>query len=202
MRKCSTCQHPKRAEIDRRLAGGEPGNSIARDYALNPSSLHRHRVNCLGLANANALMKEVARGSAAIALLPTKDKLASGYDELRVRIDEIVKQAEKEGSLKIAISGLNSIRQTLDSLARLAGHGRPTSGEAESATETIGSSVDTGDIAARLIKYFDHEPELKARIAQALFDMADNDVGDDDAGDDAGDDVGIQSMGGKNEPMH
>ena len=28
-RKCSTCQHVKRAEIDRRLAAGEPGNQIA-----------------------------------------------------------------------------------------------------------------------------------------------------------------------------
>jgi hypothetical protein len=42
-RKCSPCQHVKRAEIDRRLAAGEPGNQIAHDYELNPSSLHRHR---------------------------------------------------------------------------------------------------------------------------------------------------------------
>ena len=48
-RKCSTCQHIKRAEIDRRLAAGEPGGQIARDYDLNPSSLHRHRTNCLKL---------------------------------------------------------------------------------------------------------------------------------------------------------
>jgi hypothetical protein len=28
-RKCSTCQHTKRAEVDRRLAADEPGNQIA-----------------------------------------------------------------------------------------------------------------------------------------------------------------------------
>ena len=39
-RKCSTCQHVKRAEIDRRLAAGEPGSEIAKDYGINPSSLH------------------------------------------------------------------------------------------------------------------------------------------------------------------
>ena len=59
-RKCSTCQHIKRVEVDRRLAAGEPGNQIARDYDLNPSSLHRHRVNCLGLSSSNAIMKEAA----------------------------------------------------------------------------------------------------------------------------------------------
>src|SRR5215211_3902353 len=74
-RKCSTCQHTKRAEIDRRLAAGEPGNQIARDYDLNPSSLHRHRTNCIGLASSNSIMKEVARGTAAITCLPSKDDL-------------------------------------------------------------------------------------------------------------------------------
>ena len=70
-RKCGTCQHIKRAEIDRRLAAGEPGKQIARDYHLNPSSLHRHRVHCLGLSSSNATMKEVARGTAAVTCLPS-----------------------------------------------------------------------------------------------------------------------------------
>ena len=57
-RKCPTCQHVKRAEIDRRLAAGEPDNPIAKDYGISPSSLHRHRANCLKLASSNAIMKE------------------------------------------------------------------------------------------------------------------------------------------------
>jgi FixJ family two-component response regulator len=76
-RKCSTCQHIKRAEIDRRLAAGEPGNQIASDYQLNPSSLHRHRANCLKLSSSNAIMKEAARGTAALAVLPSKDELGA-----------------------------------------------------------------------------------------------------------------------------
>jgi hypothetical protein len=58
-RKCSTCQHVKRAEINRRLAAGEPGNQIASDYDLNPSSLHRHRANCLGPSSSNTIMNVV-----------------------------------------------------------------------------------------------------------------------------------------------
>ena len=84
-RKCSTCQHVKRAEIDRRLAGGEPGKQVASDYGLNPSSLHRHRVNCLKLASSNAIMKEVARGTAAVACLPSRDDLGSAYSDLRAQ---------------------------------------------------------------------------------------------------------------------
>jgi hypothetical protein len=123
-RACCTCQHLRRPEIDRRLAAGEPVAQVARDYELNPSSLHRPRVNCLKLGSSNVIMKEAARGTAAVALLPSKETLGGAYFDLRARIDDIVAQAEQQGSLAVALSGLNSIRHTLDSLARLAGHDR------------------------------------------------------------------------------
>jgi hypothetical protein len=171
-RRCNTCQHIKRAEIDRRLAAGEPGSQVARDYDLNPSSLHRHRTNCLGLSSSNAIMKEVSRGSAAVALLPSKETLGGAYVELRDRIDQIVGQAEQQGSLAVAISGLNSIRHTLDSLSRLAGYDRPIGSQVNVAVQT-NVNVDLTQIAERVIKHFDREPELKARIAQALLEIDD-----------------------------
>ena len=170
-RKCSTCQHVKRVEIDRRLAAGEPGNQIAADYHLNPSSLHRHRCNCLGLASSNAIMKEVSRGTAAVACLPTKDDLNTAYFDLRTQIDDIVAQARAEGSLPIALSGLNSIRHTLDSLSRLAGFDRQGA-QVNLAVQT-NVNVDLRQVAERVIQQFDREPELKARIAQALLEVDD-----------------------------
>jgi ABC-type branched-subunit amino acid transport system substrate-binding protein len=95
----------KRPEIDRRLAAGEPAAQVARDYDINLSSLHRHRVNCLKLGSANAIKKEAARGSAAMALLPSKETLSGAFCDLHTRIDEIIAQAQAEGSLKIALSG-------------------------------------------------------------------------------------------------
>jgi len=124
MRSCHTCQNLKRPEIDRRLAAGEPSKQIARDYGLNPSSLHRHRVNCIGLASSKDVMKEAARSTAALACLPSKEELGTAYSDLRVRIDQIVAQAQAGGSLAIALQGLNALRQSLDSLARIAGHDR------------------------------------------------------------------------------
>ena len=170
MRLCKTCEHLKRPEIDRRLAAGEPVDPIrVHDYDLTGSSVHRHRKNCLKLGSSNQIRKDVARGSAAVALLPSKESLGSAYSELQARIDEIVTQAQQQGSLNVAISGLNSIRQTLDSLARLAGHLQPAGTQVNVAVQT---NVDAGaaQIAERLIAAFDHEPELKARIAQALLE--------------------------------
>ncbi len=171
-RSCRTCQHLKRPEIDRRLAAGEPSAQVARDYELNASSLHRHRTNCLNLGSSNVIMKEAARGSAAVALLPSKETLSGAYFELRSRIDQIVAQAEQQGSLPVALSGLNSIRHTLDSLARLAGHDRPAGTQVNVALQT-NVVFDLTQIAERLIRSFDREPEVKARIAQALLEIDD-----------------------------
>jgi hypothetical protein len=159
-RKCSTCQHIKRAEIDRRIAAGEPGGQIARDYDLNPSSLHRHRTNCLKLSSSNAIMKEVSRGTAAVACLPSKDDLNSAYFELRSQIDQIVTQTKQQGSLQIALSGLNSIRQTLDSLSRLAGFDRQ--GTRVNVAVQTNVNLNLTQIAERVIEQFDGEPEIKA----------------------------------------
>ncbi|MGC2717195.1 MAG: hypothetical protein WA366_27845 [Pseudolabrys sp.] len=169
MRNCKTCQHLKRPEIDRRLAAGEPVAQVARDHDLNVSSLHRHKTNCLKLGSSNEIKKEAARGSAAVALLPSKENLGGAYADLQRRIDEIVTQAQQQGSLNVAISGLNSIRQTLDSLARLAGHLQPASTQVNGAVQT-NVNVGAMQIAERLIQKFDHEPELKARIAHALLE--------------------------------
>jgi hypothetical protein len=117
-------------------------------------------------------MKEVARGTAAITCLPSKDELNNAYFELRARIDQIVTQAEQQGSLAVAISGLNSIRHTLDSLTRLAGYDRPNGAQVNVAVQT-NVKLDLSSLAERLTKSFDHEPELKGRIAQALLEIDD-----------------------------
>jgi hypothetical protein len=170
-RSCSTCQHVKRVEIDRRLAAGEPGGQIAKDYGIHPSSLHRHRSNCLGLASSGVIMKETARGTAAVACLPSKEDLNGAYFDLRDQIDEIVAQAKAEGSLQIALSGLNAIRHTLDSLSRLSGFDRQ--GTQVNVAVQTNVHVELTALAERIIQKFDHEPELKARIAQALVEVDD-----------------------------
>ena len=117
-------------------------------------------------------MKEVSRGIAAVACLPSKDDLSAGYFQLRTQIDQIVSQAKEAGSLQIALSGLNSIRQTLDSLSRLAGFDRQ--GTQVNVAFQNNVNVDLAQIAERIIQKFDHEPELKARIAQALMEVDDD----------------------------
>jgi hypothetical protein len=169
-RSCTICQHVKRAEIDRRLANGEPAALIAHAYKRSESSVHRHRKNCLKLASSNLIKKEAAQGSAAVALLPSKENLSAGYLELRDRLAEIATTAQKEGSLKVALSGLNFARQTLDSLARLAGHTQAGGTQINVAVQTnVNTKLDV--LVERLIQRFDQKPEIKAEIAQAFREM-------------------------------
>jgi hypothetical protein len=172
MRTCKTCQHLKRPEIDRRLAAGEPTAQVARDHEINLSSLHRHRTNCLRLGSANEIKREAALGSAAVALLPSKETLSGALTDIASRIDEIIVQAQAEGSFKTALSGLNSLRQTLETHARLAGHIGPASAQVNVAIQN-NVNVDVRQIAERLIVQFDNEPALKARVAQALVHLED-----------------------------
>src|SRR5262245_31022274 len=169
-RPCNTCDHLKRPEIDRRLAAGEAVAQLARDYGLTASSVRRHRSNCLKLGSSNEIKKDAARGSAALALLPSKESLGDAYADLQARVDEIVTQAQQQGSLNVAISGLNSVRQTLDSLARLAGHLQAAGTQVNVAVQT-NVNVGAAEIAERLIQKFDHQPQLKAQIAQALLEV-------------------------------
>jgi hypothetical protein len=93
----------------------------------------------------------------------TRDELGNAYAELKLRIDRIATQAEEEGSLKVALSGLNSIRQTLDSLSRLAGH------DQAQVNVAVHADINLDLVFERLITQFDHEPEIKSRIAQTLL---------------------------------
>ena len=62
-------------------------------------------------------MKDAARGTAAAALLSTKETLGEAYLGLRQQIDQIVAEAKQLGlAVNRAVLGLNSIRHTLDSL--------------------------------------------------------------------------------------
>ena len=87
------------------------------------------------------------------------------YAELKDRIDRIASQAEGEGSLKVALSGLNSVRQTLDSLSRLA-----ATSEAD-VIAPLPDPMDLDGLVERVLQHFDDAPETKEKIALALREV-------------------------------
>jgi hypothetical protein len=124
-RPCTICAHVHRGDIDRRLSTGEPARAVARAYGVASSNVQRHRRTCAGIAPQATVARLATRANVALASLPTREELGGAYQALTGRIDEIVIAAKAQGSLAIAIQGLNSLRQNLDSLSRIAGHDTP-----------------------------------------------------------------------------
>ncbi len=112
-------------------------------------------------------MKDVSRGTVAVSCLPSREELGGKYLKLRDHIDQIVAQAKQQELLPLALSGLNAIRHTLDSLSRLSGFDRQ--GTQVNVAVQTNVNLNLTQIVARVIEKFDREPELKARIAQVFL---------------------------------
>ncbi len=163
-RPCSTCHHPHRAAIHRRLASGEPISRIASEYGLSHVSLGRHKRNCVGLQEPPAVIaKEASKATVALASLPSREELGGRYATLGDRIDAIVQAAEKAGSLAVAVQGLNTLRQNLDSLSKLAGH----TGASPQVNVGVAVNISAADIAAELAKQL---AGASARVIEAVVD--------------------------------
>jgi hypothetical protein len=146
-RQCSICLHPNRASIDRRLAANETVRGLAKELGVPKSTLARHKNLCAGLkAPTIEESREPTRGTIALATLPSKETMAEKYDALGARIDEIITAAKGSGSLMVAIQGLGQLRQTFDSISKLAGHTAPAAPQVN-----IGINIDAGSIAEKLI---------------------------------------------------
>jgi hypothetical protein len=147
---CTICTSPHRATIDRQLVAGVPMKTLGQEFGLGRMSLHRHRLKCVGLLPTNSkevidARREPSRATAALASLPSANDLGSMYLDVRERLHGIINQAERQGTGAISVAGLNAVRQTLDSLARLAGH-------ASEQNVNVGVQVNLSatDIAAEL----------------------------------------------------
>ncbi|VTZ52676.1 hypothetical protein MPC4_90151 [Methylocella tundrae] len=151
-RPCSVCTHPRRAEIDRALVKEVAERTLAKDFGLSRSAINRHKTTCAGLAKVGTKQvrearHEISRGTVALALLPSPEQLAEMYAALGQRIDAIVEAAAKQNSLTVALNGLGQLRQTWDSVSRLAGHTQP-----QPTQVNVNVAISAETIAANLVE--------------------------------------------------
>jgi len=119
-RPCTVCQHPKRDEIDKRLASNANFAGISRDYAgisrdfagISEDALKRHKEKHLPgtLAKAENI-KEVVKA----------DALLEDVKALRKKALGILEAAEKAGDLKTALLGIREARSCMELLAKVEG---------------------------------------------------------------------------------
>ena len=100
-KRCSVCNHPSRAEIDRSLLTGVPRRALAARYGLSTAALSRHTHH---LRQEVALQEHRAYQAGQQALLDHLDLLST-------RLDRLYHTATDFRSLHVALSCLReSIR--------------------------------------------------------------------------------------------
>lgn len=111
-RRCTVCQHPERATLDRALVSGPCYRSLAQQHGLTPWALLRHRSEHVPL--------KLAQAQDARATAEATDLLAE-VRALRGKAVGLLLAAEREGDLRTALAGVREARACLELLAELQG---------------------------------------------------------------------------------
>lgn len=153
-RPCTVCQHPKRDEIDKRLASDANFAGISRDFAgISEDALKRHKERHLPEALAKAKdIKEVANA----------DTLLEDVQALRKRALGILETAEEAGDLKTALLGIREARSCMELLAKVEGQLKDT----PQINFTL--SAEWIELRTLIITALDPYPEAKEAMVRAI----------------------------------
>ena len=112
-RRCTVCQHPERAAIDRALVRGEPTRGLAARYgSVSREALWRHKEDHLPQALAKAQeASEVARA----------DDLLRELMSLRAKAISLLLKAEQSGDYRTALQGIREARGCIETLLEVEG---------------------------------------------------------------------------------
>jgi len=109
-RKCRTCQHPRRDEIDRLLTSGRSYRTIADGFGLAATSLKRH---------ANAHIPALLAEAHEVEVVADADDLLSQVTSLKTRMLGLLTQAERARDVRGAVLACREVRENIELLARL-----------------------------------------------------------------------------------
>lgn len=115
MARCSICNHPNRAAIDKALVTRSASmRDVAGQYGVSRSALSRHKTNHLPRLVQAAEVAEAAQAvTSGVALIDELDRLLS-------RSLAILKAAEETGQLRVALQAIREARETIKICADLA----------------------------------------------------------------------------------
>jgi hypothetical protein len=123
---CSLCTHPRRAEIDADLLGGQSTTAVAKKYGGQQTTFARHlrlhlkpHVHAIARAAGPMLLPPPTPQAQAAMLIPSigglLDKLGTTID----RAEKLVADAEADGSIPARAVSLNALKGALVDTAKL-----------------------------------------------------------------------------------
>lgn len=108
---CKICNHSDRLNIDRALVAGRSLAALGREYDVGTDSLRNHLQNHLSrqLVKSHELRTAMEGGN-----------LLNEIEELLTRSKHILRRAEHDGRLNLALNAIKETRGTLELMSRIA----------------------------------------------------------------------------------
>lgn len=122
-RSCHVCDHPRRPEVELRLANGTPVRTISRSYTLSKDTLYRHRRNHMPAALLQQLQvtgKDYPTDLATLKRTESEGLLQNLVHE-RARQQRIADKAEAIDDFANATRASEASRKTSELIAKLLG---------------------------------------------------------------------------------
>jgi hypothetical protein len=142
---CSICSRPGlRLSVDAELMRGQSERAVAAQFGAHPSSVHRHKLRCLGRA------LSLARNDREQA---HADVLAADLEALAREAARLKAAAEASGDLRTALQGLRELTRLLALRAALAGRLR-----------TAGTTTNVVNVGVQL------DPETATKLAKTYLE--------------------------------
>ena len=156
-RRCTVCDHPERAQIDRALVTDQAGyRSIAGRFQLSPPSLYRHA--CEHLPERLAKAKEAKEAAEA-------DSLLGEARTLQKATLHILGTAMRSGDHRTALSAVREARGNLELLGKLLGELQ----SGATVTVNILASSQWRTLQAVILEALSDYPDARTRVATALL---------------------------------
>lgn len=153
-RKCTLCNHPQRAEIERAITEGVSFRVVSERFRISIASISRHKAHIETAIQKAIEAREISMGGSVL------DRLR----ELNQRARTILEEAQREGARRDALAAIRELRGLLELEAELMGDlGRGTT-----VNVALVQSPEWQRLRDVLITTLEAFPEAKQAVVEAI----------------------------------
>ncbi|MGV8123507.1 MAG: hypothetical protein AB2L14_27455 [Candidatus Xenobiia bacterium LiM19] len=169
-RRCTICDHPKRAEIDQAIINNETYRKIAEQYEITVASLNRHKQSHIPELLSKTQEIHDQRVAALVEIVQERAAQETGQaDTLLVQLKEwisrterLFSKAEESGDLRTALAAVKEGRGNLELLGKLLGEIQ------EGVTVNLYTHPVWIDLRAVILTALEPYPEAKEALVNVL----------------------------------
>lgn len=166
VRTCTACHHKSLEEINKQLITGTSLRNIAEQFQLKPTSLHRHKENCIP-----KLLSKSKVGQELIS----SNSLTTQIEDVRGKIKTLLEQAMDSNDVRVAHLFVQDTLKQIEIEGKLQGQIREQQINITNQVNQLNiyASPEWSEVGDLLRRALADYPELRNRIAVGLAELED-----------------------------